>query len=54
MHTGFLGSWTANGLNRRVLERITSVLKDCAASGHDLTKIKVGRCPGHDAILCIA
>ena len=30
MHSGFLGSWTANGLHERVLQRIKAVLDEQA------------------------
>ena len=47
VHTGFLSSWTANGLNTRVLERITSVLHDSTAAGSDLSSIKACGDPAH-------
>ena len=41
MHTGFLGSWIANSLNERVLERISYVLQAAKDKGRDLSKFKV-------------
>lgn len=33
MHAGFLRSWHANGLNRKLLNRIKSIVKGSSAKG---------------------
>lgn len=42
VHVGFLKSWTANGLNTRVIERVLSLLNtDCKGSRDGCTPVTI-------------
>ena len=51
VHHGFQRSWTANGLNRRVVERVSEIAAEASAKGQRLRVFTTGdpstRCVTH-------
>ena len=50
VHHGFQRSWTANGLNHRVVERVGEIAAEAAAEGRRLQVITTGNC-SHDTMM---